>query len=426
LKVDIKNIGPCEKVLTIDVPLNLIQEEFDQFYEYVSKRSKIPGFRPGHAPKNIVALHYKKEAHDEVLKQLLSRSFREAVKEKGINLIGTPKIDEIDFNDQKLKYNAHVEIRPEIKIENYAGLKLKKYVEQVDQKDIQDVLKRYQEAHSKFEAVENREIQVGDYIIGDYVLEVDGKEVERRNGEWFEIREKDYLENFSKQLLGANVGESCKVKIKFPADYAHKEFVGKDGCFTVTIKEHKLRKLPNLDDDLAKEIGEYQTLAELTAAVKKDLSQQKQEQAETELERELLTQLIKISKFDIPQGMVDRRQKALVENQIQQIRMQGAKEEDVEKQREQMAKDLRDEADRQVRLSFLLDEIGKREKIEVTASDIETRLKLISERARRSFDEVKTFYHEKQERLDSIEQQIFNEKVIEWLKGTANITECKK
>ena len=280
MKINVKDVNSCEKLLTIDVPSEMVTEEFSSFYESVGKKAKIPGFRPGHAPKHVVALHFRDEAKQEVWKQLVSRTFRDAIKQEEISVIGYPRIENVEFDETRLKFKAHVEMRPKIKIDKYVGLTVKRDPVQVNESEIEEAIKRIQQAHAKFQAVEGRESKLGDFLICDYRLLVDQKEIEKREGEWIELREKDYLEGFSKQLLGAKAGELREVTVTFPAEYGKKEIAGKKGQFSITVKEVKEKKLPALDDELAKEAGDYETFQDLRKAIAQDIDQHKKHEVE--------------------------------------------------------------------------------------------------------------------------------------------------
>jgi trigger factor len=193
----------------------------------------------------------------------------------------------------------------------------------------------------------------------------------------------------------------------------------------VTVKEIKKKSLPVLDDELAREVGSYQTLAELKEAAKKDVEAHKREEAEVKMEKLLFDELVKKAKFEVPASMVERRLESLLEDRSNQLMSMGIKEEDVKKQVEQLRNDLRAEAEKQVRLSFILDEIANLENIKTDEADIEKKLQQIAERVRRPLDEVKAFYHEKEERLDSLQAQAINEKVIQWVKDKAVVQEVK-
>ncbi|MBI4367934.1 MAG: trigger factor [Candidatus Omnitrophica bacterium] len=426
LKIDVKDLSSCEKVLTIDLPPETVTEEFETFYTAVGKRAKIPGFRPGHAPKHVVALHFKEEAKNEVWKQLVSRSFRDAIRQKEIAMIGYPQIENVEFNENRLKFKAHVEMRPKLKIDKYVGLSVKRDPVEANESEIEETLTRIRESHAKFQAVEDRAAQLGDFLISDYALVVDGKEVEKREGEWIEIREKDFLEGFSKQLTGAKAGETKEVLVTFPADYGKKEFAGKTGHFLVTVKEIKEKKLPFLDDEFAKEVSQCETFVQLKDEIRRDLETHKKTEVERKVEQALLDELIKRSKFEIPSRMMERRCQALVEDRIQMLISQGVKQEDAVKQKDELQKALQPEAERQVRISFLLNEVAEREHLDAKEEDLEAKYRSLAERARRPLEEVKTYFSQDEDRRESLRQQIISEKTIHWLKDKAIVTENKK
>jgi len=421
LKVTVKDLNTCEKVLTIDVAHEEVTAEYDAFFEAVGRRAKIPGFRPGHAPKNVVERHFREQAREEVLHNLISKSFREVVREKELLPITHPTVDQVEFDENHLKFNAHVELRPTVKIEKYAGLSLKREIAPVEEKEVGETVERIRESHAKYQPVEDRQAQMGDYLVSDYRLEVDGKEAEKRSNEWFQIREKDFLEGFSKQLIGAKGGENREVVVKFPANFAKKEWAGKEGHFHVTVKEIKNKMLPELNDDLAREAGNCQTLAEFEKSIRDDLEKHKRDESEVKLEKSLFDELIRQSKFEVPSGMVERRLQAIMEDRANQMLSYGVKEDEVKAQLEKSKDELRKDAERQVRLSFILDEIAVREKVEVQDSDIEKKFSLMAERFRHSADEVSKFYREKEERMESLRAQILNEKVIQLVKDKAQI-----
>jgi len=425
LKVNVKDVSACEKMLTIDVPSEVVSGEFSSFYDSVAKRARIPGFRPGHAPQHIVRIHFKGEAKQEVLKHLLSRSFYDAVKQESLPVIGYPKIENVKFDETSLKFEALVETRPKMKLDKYIGLQVKREPIVITDSEIEETLKRVQESQAKFESVEGRETKLGDYLICDYTLNIDGREIEKKDNEWFEVREKDYLEGFSKQLIGVKIGEIREVNVSFPKEYARKEFAGKPAKFVLTIREMKEKKLPALDDDLAKSLGDHSTFDELKKAIRKDIEDHKKRDNETKLEKTLLDELIKKSKFEVPAGMIERRLDSLVEEGIQSLMYQGIKKEDAEKEHEKLRKNLLLEAERQVRISFLLDEIAEREKTQATEEDINAKYQSISERVRRSPEEVKAYYEQEDSRKESLTIQIINEKVIQLIKDKAVIQDTK-
>lgn len=424
MKVQVKELSGCEKLISIDVPSEWVTREYAGFYEGVARRAKVPGFRPGHAPSHVVKIHFQKEARDEVLKQLLMRSFREAVKEKEIAFIGEPKIDLLEFDEQKLKYNAHVESRPKIKVDRYTGLSFERKVGAVPESEIDEVLKRLQESQARYQPVEGRAARIGDHLICDYVLTADQKELERQSGSWVHLQDEDYLKGFSVQLVGAQSGDIRTVQVTFPEDYPRKELAGLPGQFAVTIKEMKEKILPPLDDELAKSGGHYETLETLKTAIRADLEARKKHEADIRLEREIFEELLKRAKFEVPKGFVSRRAEALAREEVRLRLERGVKEEEASKDYEVLKKNFHPEAERQVRISFLLDEIASRENIRAQTSDLEARYQLISERVRRPVEEIKGHYDHHEEARTSLLAQLTTEKTVQWIRERSAVKDA--
>ncbi|MBI3313974.1 MAG: trigger factor [Candidatus Omnitrophica bacterium] len=416
LKVSVQDGKVCEKILTIEVGREDIQKEYEEFYQAVSPKAKIPGFRPGKAPRDVIAMHFKNEAREEVLKHLISESYRNALQEKSLEPLGYPNIKDVNFDEQKLSYRAQIEIRPKVKISRAAGLAAKKEAVQVANEEVEQALKSIQQSFAQFKVVEDRAAAMGDFLIADYVCFVDGKEAEKRTDDWFEIREEEFLKGFSKQLVGSKPGDEKEVQITFPESMSRKELAGKPALFKVKVKEIKVRNLPELNDDLARDAGEYQTLAELRAKIEKDILSRKEHEKEAAFEKALLDEFLKHNKIDLPEGLVKRRAEYLLERSKQDFLHQGHSEEEFEKNRATLLEDLQPEAKRQVHLAFLLDELAAKENITVTDEDLKTHYAQLAGRVRQPVEEVEKYYHEHEDAKESMKDQVRSEKVIEWIK----------
>ncbi len=419
MKVSLKDSAPCEKLLTVDVPADLIREEYDVFFQKVAKEARIPGFRPGKAPLDVVKTHFRSEAREKVLERLISRSFREAVGEKKLEILGRPTIREVEFTDEKLSYEALLEVAPAIKLGKYKGLSAEKPAVTVKPEDLDSALERLRNSLAKFTAVEDRAAAMGDFLIADYHCQVDGKEVEKRADDWFELKEDEFLKGFSSQLVGVRPGEEKEVRIHFPEKFARKEWAGKEGIFQVKVKELKTKKLLPMDDELAKETGEFETLADLKAHFERQIEAEKSRQAEIEFENHLFDALIKENSFQVPKGVVERRQAHLAENAIESLYRSGLGQEAIKKEAQSIFEKLKPEAEKQVRLSFILEEISKKEKLELTEADFEAKYKETAARHRQSEEPVRKYYAEHADARESLGMQILNEKVIQLVKENA-------
>ena len=420
-KVAVKDTSSCEKVLTIHVSSEEIKREGDAFYAKIEKVAKVPGFRPGKVPRDILVIHFKDSAREEILKNLIPKALAEACRMKNVQPITTPLVDHIDFNSDHLIYDAYVEVRPKIKIDRYKGLTVAPKAIVVQDSEVDTIIKRIQESHARFVPVENREAVIGDYLVCDYVCHVNGKQIEKQTEDMISLKEKDYLEGFSSQLIGIKSGEKRDVKVKFPENYVNQQCAGKEGLFQVSVKEIKTREIPPFDDEFAKETGDFQSVAQLTQKIHKDIETHKKEEQNIEIENSLLDLLIQNSKFDIPKRMVERRCGALSEDTVRRLKHQGLKREPDAKELETLRQKLAPEAERQVRISFILDEIAHREKIEAAEADFHAKYEASAKQYRKSIDEIQNHFEKNQDEKTSLALRIVSEKTIQFIKDHAVI-----
>ncbi len=419
IKVSVKDGKSCQKILKVSVSAEQIRKEYDLFYRSVAPKARIPGFRQGKAPRNILEMHFGREAKEEVTKNLISESFRSALQETGLAPLVSPRVENVQMGDKELKYEAHIEVRPKIKLSRVKGLSAKKETAKVEPKELEDRLERMRESLAQYKAVEDRGARMGDFVIADYVCRVDGKEVENRSGEWFELKQEEFLKGFSTQLEGVKPNDKRDVKIQFPADLSRKDLAGKEAVFEVVAKELKEKQLPKLDDEMAKEAGDYASLEELKKKLSQDILTAKEHEHEAAYENALLEELVKHNKLDLPQGLVQRRLEHLVDEARNRFMQQGASEEAVEKAKTELTKDLEKEAARQVHIAFLLDEIATQENLDVKEEDLKKKYDQLAERYRQPAEQIEKIYGENENARQSLHDQIRNEKSVQFIKDNA-------
>lgn len=424
MKVSVKHLKKeCKKILSVCVSPERIKKAYDYFFDDISKNARVPGFRPGKVPRDVLATHYRKEAREEVLRNLISDTLKQALISENINPLSNPVIDKVEFTDETLSYDAHVEIYPEIKLGAYKGIELEGKEPAVTTEEVDEALERIRESRATFVPVEDRTAAVGDYVVADFSCWVDGKSLEAKKSDWFELKGKDdVLTGFSEQLIGAKPGEEREVKTKFPDDFRRKDCAGKEAIFKVSVKEIKHKKLPEIDDAWAKELGEYKSVLELRGAIREDILEHKKQEEETRLERELLDNIIKASSFDLPQGVVDRRLDGLVEEALRTLELRGFPKDEALAKQDELRKKLAPEAERQVRVAFILAKIAQAEGVKAEEADIEKRYQNLAAYYQKPVNEIKEHY--KKEGLeDNLELQILNEKVIHFIRENAKITQ---
>lgn len=416
IKVSVKDGKVCEKIVKVEVAAEEIQKEYDHFYQDITQKAKIPGFRPGKAPRNVLELHYKDEAKKHAAEHLITESYRQAIREKGIVPLGFPDIRDVKFDDTKLSYEAFVETRPKVKLSKVSGLSAKKEKTELKAEEIESTLKRIQESLAQYKAVEDRAAQLGDFVIADYVCTIEGKEIEKRQDDWFEIQKEDYLKGFSEQLIGVKPGDDRQVQVSFPEDFTRKEMAGKPAVFNVKVKEIKFKQLPEMNDDMAQSAGEFKTFADLKAQIEKDMMASKERETESKFEKALLDEFVKNNKVDLPEGLVKRRAERLMESAMKEFQQRGGTEDKMKEIQGKMHEEFEKEARRQVHLAFLLEEVAEKENIQVTDEDLKARYQKVADEVRQPLEAVEAYYKEHEEHRESLREQIRSEKAIEFIK----------
>lgn len=421
-KVKVQNGKACEKILTIEVSKDRITAEYASFYEAVSLKAKIPGFRPGKAPRNILEMHFSKDADGSVMEHLVNEALFSALKENEINPLLNPVVEDIQFNKEKLTFKAKVETRPEVKLSKITGLSAKKNKVEVPAKEVEATLKRIQESQAQYKTIEDRVAKEGDFVIVDYVCEVEGKQIEKKESDWIEIKKDEFLKGFSTQLIGVKPAEERNVEVTFPKETSRKEIAAKKATFKMKVKELKERKLPALDDEFAKQAGDFDNLKALKDKIEKDLMVQKEREADQEIEKALLDQLVKHNKVEPPKGLVDRRIEEMLEQTAKRMQEAGQKMPEPDaKEKEKARKDLEPEARKQIQLAFILDEIAKTQKLQTEEADLDKKFAEYAELYRQPAEAVSQYYRGNAEALDHLREVIRQEKTITWIKTNAEI-----
>lgn len=358
MKSNMHVVNDCQRHLKVEVPLKEISAKYDQVYTVFSNKAEVPGFRRGKAPRHIIEQHFSLKVKEEVLSQLISQSYQQAVEENKLEPVAQAEISQIKFEENKpLTFTATIDIKPQIKLKNYKGITIKKINTSVAPEEIDKALAYLQENLAIVSPVlEERPVREGDFILSDIECFVDGSCIDKRqNTLLFLGPEKNNQNgNFSQQLFGAKPGETRMVNMSLPKDYPKGQYASQEAQFNISIKQIKEKKLPEVNDALAKQIGNYQNVEELKEVIKKDLVKKKERQTRLNTEEEILEYLAKENDFCVPPSLVKRHFEYLQEKAKHKLEDEK----------------LKPEAEKQVKIFFLLNEIAKAEKIKVTSEEI--------------------------------------------------------
>lgn len=415
-KIKSKSISKCEKEWDIAITESAVSDERKRFFNAIAPNAQVPGFRKGKVPIPILEKHYDGEARSEVVQQLLSRSVREAMQREKEDMIHYPTVRDIQFNGKQLSFKVYIELRPKIKLARYQGLKIKRGSVALAEEEITQIIDRMRERSATFSVVTDRAAQMGDFVVADYELLIDGNSTEKKVDEIFELKNEPLLPGFSEQVVGMQLAETRAIEVVLPESFPRKEWATKKAVFQFTLKDIKCKQLPVADDHWAVSISNFKTMQEVREQISKDLTSMKARDVENAFERSILDELVKQTKFEVAEGTVDRRFRYLVEQNIEHLTAHGHAKEKAEAQTKEKSEEIKKEAERQVRVALIFDEIARAENIAVTDENLKTRIDQMVSDSRHP-DEIRKTYTD-EDHLQSLRDQMRFEKVLEFLKSS--------
>lgn len=423
MKAKAKTVEECTTLFEIEVPKETIDKAFEEAYVEITRSANIPGFRTGKAPKELVKKRYAKEARKDVMDHVIPEAYQKAVEEHKIEPIGFPQITDLVFEEGKaLFFKAQVDTRPKFKIKNYKLIQVEKKKVIVNDEHLSKALEALREYSAKYVAVEDRPVKLGDYVVSDLECVVDGKVAhKKRENLWLLIDKESLSSGLTEKMIGMKKGEDRDIEVMLPEKYPDKNLAGKTAKYHVLAKEIKLRSLPNVDDEFAKDLGK-ENLQQLKQEISEELKKKFEKEFEIATENQLLNKLIDENSFTVPSTMVKKQMHLMTENAKAKLLEKGFKKEDLDKKDSEFSGRFKDDALRQVRLLFILDRIATEESIETSAEDLKNAYKSISLQTGKSEEEIKGYY-EKEELVDNLSERIREEKTIEFLLKNAEIKE---
>lgn len=404
-------------------------EKFDKaimkVYTKSAKYFNIPGFRKGKAPFNIVERMYGTEIfYEDAFNELVPEIYEKEIEENKIEAVSKPEINIVNMKKgEDLVFTAIVQTKPEVVLGKYKGVEIKKPEYPVTDEDVEHELSHMQEHNARTITVEDRAVKEKDIAVIDFEGFVDGKAFEGGKAEKheLEIGSKTFIPGFEEQIVGMKVDEEKDIQVKFPEEYFSKELAGKDATFKIELHEIKEKKLPELDDEFAKDVSEFDTLAELKASIKEKKQAENDHKAKHETENLAIEAVANDTKIDIPSGMVETETDAMIRDMEQQLSYQGISLDQYLKMmnmtREQVAENYKEQAEKNVKTRLVLEAIVKEEKIEASQEEIDEKIK-----------EMATSYGRKEEELNKNEalkeylaNNIKTEKAIELIVKNAKM-----
>ncbi|MBT0654427.1 trigger factor [Geomobilimonas luticola] len=429
MQINVEALSKVKKKISFEIPADRVTAEIEKAYDQIRKQVAIKGFRKGKVPQAMLEKHYSDRMADDVLKNLVNDTYFSTLKEHKIYPVSHPVIDSDELKKgQAFTYSATVEVFPEIEVKDYAGLAVKKEKYVRDEAVIEKRLGEMREGMAQLEPVEGRPAAQGDFVTIDFKGFLNG--VPFAGGEAtdhvLELGSGRFIPGFEEQLMGMEVAAEKDIVVTFPAEYGSEELAGKEVTFTVKLKEIKVKELPPLDDEFAKQFGEFETLADLKAKLTEMHDLREKDRIDADLRDRVVKALIEKNDIEVPETMVERQLDMMLEstkrrlaNQKLSLAIMGLDDESYKVQ-------FKSVAEQQVKGSLLLDALSGQEKITVGEADVEARLKKIAEENGQPFERINAYYKQNQQALDGLVSQVKEDRVVEFLLDKATVTEVDK
>ena len=358
--------------LTIEVSADEFSKALEDAYQKNKSKISVPGFRKGKVPKKMIEQMYGKGVfYEDAANALIPEAYEKALEECEETIVSSPKINVTQIEEGKsFIFTAEVALKPEVTLGQYKGVEVDKVEVSVTDEEVEADLKQQQENNSRTVVVE-RPVQDGDIAVIDYEGFIDGVAFEGGKGTNYNltIGSHSFIEGFEDQLIGKKKGETCDVNVTFPAEYHADELAGKPAKFVVTIKEVKRNELPELNDEFASEVSDFDTLDEYKADIRKKLQEKKEQDAKVENENNVIEKVVENAQMELPQPMVDTQAREMVENYARRLQSQGLNINDYMKYTgmtpEKLMEQMRPEAEKRIKTRLVLEKVVEVENVEV-------------------------------------------------------------
>ncbi|MBF0417889.1 MAG: trigger factor [Magnetococcales bacterium] len=428
MEVTVEETGALERTITVRVAVEQVNAYLEKELAQLSATIKLPGFRPGKAPKKHLETRFKAHLSQTIMEQLMQEGMGKAIKEHGLRTVGNPELDlsAPAERDQPFGFTAKVQIMPDVQPQGYQGMTLTRPVAEVSDADIATALEQRRERHARYENREGRQATSGDQIVLNFKGFVDDEAFDGGTAEGYvlELGSGRFIPGFEDQLLGMSVGEERTVNVTFPQEYGAPNLAGKDAAFQCSLTEVRERVLPEIDDALAVSEGIKEGgLEALKERIRQDLDHRANSAMEKQLQRRIHDTLVAANPFDLPSKMVEREVEAMVEQFKEDTLSRGMTPDQHGLTDDVLAREFQATAEKRLRLGLVLGAIAKKEGLEVSDERVDAHLNKLAAAYGGRAAEFKRWAREDESRMDGIRGAVLEEMVNDWIKAHGAITD---
>ena len=432
MKVQVEKKPESVSTLKIELPAEEVSKEWDEIANSFARFAKIPGYRPGKAPRAVVDKRFRKEIQDEVTKKLVSKSYREAIEQKKLRVASLTNVEQVQFGDDKsMRYEATIVTAPEFKLPDYKKISVELPDAKVTEAEIDATIERLRDQTADFVDAPDRAAQMEDFVVIDFEGTIEGKPVSEvapnasknlHGGKkfWVRLAADNFLPKFCEQIVGQKKDETRTVTVDFPADFMVKELAGKQASYNATLGEIKEKVLPEVNDEFAAKLLPGKTLADLRHTIEHDLEHEKEHQVEHAKEEQIVKHLHENTKFDVPPPLLRNEMKRALAELVQRNRARGIPDEMLKEKEKELIETAAGVAHHRLKTNFILERIAEQEKIEVTREDVDLRIRQEAQRYNISTDKMRKELEE-HDQLNALAEQILLGKTLDFLKTNVSV-----
>jgi trigger factor len=432
MKVQVEKKPESVSTLKIELPPEEVSKEWDAIATSFARFAKIPGYRPGKAPRAVVDKRFRKEIQEELIKKLVAKSYRDAIEQKKLRVASLTNVDQVHVGDDKsMSFEATVVMSPEFKLPDYKKISVELPDAKVTEQEINGTLERLRDQTADFVDAPDRAAQMEDFVVLDFEGTVDGKPVSEvapnasknlHGGKkfWVRLAADNFLPKFCEQIVGQKKEESRTVTVDFPADFMVKELAGKQASYNVTLREIKEKVLPEVNDEFAAKLLPGKTLADLRHTIEHDLEHEKEHQVDHAKDEQVIKYLHENTKFDVPPPLLRNEMKRALAELVQRNRARGIPDEVLKEKEKELIESAAGVAHHRLKTNFILERIAEQEKIEVTREDLDRRIRQEAQRYNISTDKMRKELEE-HDQLNALAEQILLGKTLDFLKANVSV-----
>ncbi len=424
----------CVATLRVEIPAEKVQGQRDQIVRGFASKARVPGFRPGKAPKAIVEKRFEREITEELNERLVNEAYDEALKQENLKVLdfGMPE-NLTTAEDGAISFVSKLTLAPEVQIPEYKGIQVTVPPLAVPEEELQSQLKALQERFADFKDLEGRAAAMGDFAVIDYSSTVEGKPTEEfigkpagylsgREGFWIRLDEKAFLPGFAAQMEGMNPGDTREISVTLPDDFPVADLQGKQITFSTTLKELKEAILPELDDEMAAKLAPGKTMAEITEIIRENMAGERKRRIDDMKVNQIVAHFNSLVDFDLPDDLVNQETQSQADAMVRRGVQAGMSEEEIESQQNEIFASAGHQAVSNLRTNFILQEIARVEKITVSDAELINHLARVAQSRKVS---PKKFIKDMQRagRLSSVRSSIAIGKAIDFLVENAEVVE---